>query len=298
MPIVLQAWRASAARLWLLGLLLPALLASDVRARNPAPPPLQKRSAARQHERPGFQDCRRGLFRRLRGRRCGSESAAAPQPSKRAPETAPAQVTPAETTPSDSIPSPSDLPQASAWQPLLGDSLEGWKITPFGGEGEVFVEEGVLTLGTGDPMTGVNYTGTTPLTNYEVEFQAQRVSGIDFFCGFTFPVKDSHCSFIVGGWAGGIVGLSCIDGLDASENSTTRYMSFDNNRWYQMRVRVTDTRISAWIDDQQVVSQDIRDRRISTRTEVDASRPFGFATWQTKGALKDIRLRPLAADEL
>ena len=39
-----------------------------------------------------------------------------------------------------------------------------------------------------------------PTTNYEVEFEAQRVMGTDFFVGYTFPVGDSACSLILGGW--------------------------------------------------------------------------------------------------
>lgn len=186
-----------------------------------------------------------------------------------------------------------------AWRELFdGRSLAGWKPTPFGGEGEVWVENGAMIIGMGETLTGVNYTGPIPRTNYEVEIEAMRRKGIDFFCGFTFPVGDSYCSFIVGGWAGGVVGLSCIDGRDASENETTRYRTFDDNRWYRIRVRVTPELIAAWIDDENMVYQDIRGRTISTRVEVDASQPFGLATWQTEAAVRRVRLRLLEPTEL
>jgi hypothetical protein len=48
--------------------------------------------------------------------------------------------------------------------------------------------------------------------NYEIKLEAKKVTGNDFFCGMTFPVGDSFCSFIVGGWGGPVVGLSSIDG--------------------------------------------------------------------------------------
>lgn len=180
------------------------------------------------------------------------------------------------------------------WRALFdGKSLDGWQKTPFGGEGEVKVEDGNLILGMGFSLTGVTYTGELPHSNYEVELDAKRVEGIDFFCGLTFPVKDSHCSFIVGGWAGGIVGLSSIDGKDASENETTRFMGFKTGQWYHIRLRVTDDLIEAWIDDDKVVHQRITDRMISTRPEVNLSKPFGFATWETKAALRNIRLREI-----
>ena len=42
------------------------------------------------------------------------------------------------------------------WQPLLEkDSLKGWQITNFGGEGSVDVKDGVTRFGNGDPLTGV-----------------------------------------------------------------------------------------------------------------------------------------------
>lgn len=186
----------------------------------------------------------------------------------------------------------------SPWRALLdGKSLAGWKSAQFGGEGEVTVEDGKLRLAMGDTLTGVTYTGTLPKTNYEIRLQAMRVEGIDFFCGLTFPVADSHCSLIVGGWAGAVVGLSSIDGKDASENETTKFMKFETGRWYRIRVRVTPTRITAWIDDKEIVDQVITGRRITTRNEVDLSKPLGISAWQTKAALRDIQLRLLSDSE-
>lgn len=241
---------------------------------------------------------RDGLLRRLFVRRCHSNQAVSPAPAAVTPTAPPDASSPGEPSPSDRPSNPTSSTSA-AWQELFdGKSLVGWKPTPFGGEGEVRVEDGLMILEMGETLTGANYTLPVPRTNYEVEIEAMRRKGIDFFCGFTFPVGDSHCSFIVGGWAGGVVGLSCIDGRDASENETTRYMTFDNNRWYRIRVRVTPDLIAAWIDDQNVVYQDIRGRKISTRVEVDASQPFGLATWQTEAAIRRVRLRRLEESEL
>jgi hypothetical protein len=127
--------------------------------------------------------------------------------------------------------------------------------------------------------------------NYEIELQAMRLAGGDFFCGLTFPVPASHCSFIVGGWAGTVVGLSSINGMDASENSTTVRRRFENDRWYTIRVGVTESHIQAWIDDESVVDVDTTGKRISVRAEVLDSRPLGIASWRTKAALRNIRMR-------
>jgi hypothetical protein len=190
----------------------------------------------------------------------------------------------------------SALPQDAipAWQPLFdGESLAGWKITNFGGEGEVYVEKERLMLEFGSSLTGITYSKEFPKTNYEVRLDAMQVDGIDFFCGMTFPVGDSHCSFIVGGWAGAVVGLSNIDDRDASENETTKYMTFKNGVWYRIRLRVTPDRITAWIDDKKMVDQVITGRKISTRPETDLSKPFGIASWDTRAALRNIEVRRL-----
>jgi hypothetical protein len=187
-------------------------------------------------------------------------------------------------------------PGPKQWRKLFdGRTLEGWKAANFGGEGEVRVEDGCIEMDFGSPLTGVTYTGQLPQTNYEVRLEAQRLDGIDFFCGLTFPVDQSHCSLIVGGWAGAVVGLSNIDRRDASENETTKYMTLRDNRWYRIRVRVEPDRIQTWIDDEKIIDQDIRGRHISTRDEVDLSKPLGIACYETVSALRNIELRQFPA---
>ena len=179
------------------------------------------------------------------------------------------------------------------WQPLFdGKSLAGWKVVEFGGDGEVSVRGGRILLGAGQTLTGItSKRKDLPKTNYEIRLEAMRVDGIDFFCGLTFPVSDAHCSLIVGGWAGAVVGLSSIDDRDASENDTTQYMDFKTGQWYSIRLRVTDHRIVGWIDGKRVICQDIEGKKISTRVEVDLSKPLGISAWQTKAAMRKIEFR-------
>jgi len=186
-------------------------------------------------------------------------------------------------------------PVPPGWTRLFdGVSLKNWAETDFGGQGKVEVRDGTLILGQGGDLTGVTWAGGEfPTMNFEISLQAARIEGQDFFCGMTFPVKDSFCSLIVGGWAGSIVGLSSVDDLDASENETTRSIDFENGRWYTIQLRVTDDAIEAWIDGQPVIRQALAGREISIRPEVGLSCPFGIASWRTKAALRDIRLRTL-----
>ena len=179
-----------------------------------------------------------------------------------------------------------------------GKSLYGWKVSDFAGHAEPRVEEGRIILPFGSEMTGVTYVGKHLLKNdYEVELDAQRVDGTDFFCALTFPVKEDPCTLVCGGWGGGVVGLSSINGMDASENATSSYREFKKGQWYHIRVKVAGGRIQAWIDKDQVVDFEIRDHKISIRSEVELSKPLGIATWCTTGAVKDIRLRPVKAEE-
>jgi len=185
-------------------------------------------------------------------------------------------------------------PQAEVRSLFDGKTLSGWKSANFGGEGEVSVRDGRIVLEMGSSMTGITWTGgELPLTRYEISLEAMKLDGNDFFCGLTFPVGDAPCSLIVGGWGGTMVGLSSLDGMDASENETSRTMNFDRNRWYRIRVRVVPGRIQAWIDDDQVIDADTAGRKISIRPEVELSRPLGIATWLTRAALRKIELRTL-----
>ena len=146
----------------------------------------------------------------------------------------------------------------------------------------------------GDSLSGVNWTNGVPKTNYEVALDAMRVEGADFFCGLTFPVGETNCSLILGGWGGAVTGLSSVDGEDASENETSRNMKYERGRWYRVRVRVTDAKIEAWVDAEQIVDVKTKGRKIGLRFgEIELSRPLGLATYQTRAALREIKIRRL-----
>jgi len=212
------------------------------------------------------------------------------------PAEMPVSTTPSVSTPA-AAPTPAPAEQPSEISLFDGKTLGNWKITDFGGQGDVYVKEGAIYLETGNDMTGVTWDGPVVQMNYEITLEAMRVSGSDFFCGFTFPVKDKCCSLILGGWGGSLCGLSNIDYYDAANNETTRFVSFENGKWYHIRLRVTPNRIQAWIHEEgeePLVDMDITDRKIDTRAEMDLCHPMGVATWQTAGAVRNIRLRKLA----
>jgi hypothetical protein len=175
-----------------------------------------------------------------------------------------------------------------------GKTLGDWKVTDFGGQGDVLIKDGSIILEVGNDLTGIHWTGPLVRMNYEITLEAMRVDGSDFFCGLTFPVGSSPCSLILGGWGGSVCGLSNIDYYDAANNETTRVVSYENGRWYRVRLRVTPDKIEAWLDDEKLVDVVTTGRKISIRPEVDASQPLGIASWRTKAAIRNIRLQKLA----
>jgi hypothetical protein len=188
---------------------------------------------------------------------------------------------------------------AETWQTLFDStSLTGWKVIRYAGAGEVEVVDGSIILGMGAMLTGVAYTNPVPKVDYEVTLKAMKLDGSDFFCGLTIPVQDSHCTLIAGGWGGGVVGISSLDNYDASENETTTFRGFEKNRWYSFRVRVTKARIEVWLDGESLIDVSITGRKISMRPgDIEMSVPFGISAWQTRAALRDIRLRSLDSSE-
>ncbi len=187
--------------------------------------------------------------------------------------------------------------EGEGWRALFdGRSLTGWKVTDFKQGGGVEVRDGLLVFLKGDNFVGVNCTNEIPKTNYEMTLEAMRVAGDDFFCGLTFPVNDSFCSLILGGWGGGVVGLSNLDGADASENETTQFITFEKGRWYRIRLRVTEQKIEAWVEQKKVVDVNTVGRKVSLRFgDIERSKPLGLASWSTTSAFRGIKLRAVTA---
>ncbi len=182
-----------------------------------------------------------------------------------------------------------------------GKGLEGWKKADFYKPGEVEVEDGAIVLKASSisgGMTGVTTTrDDLPRINYELSFEAQRVEGRDFFAAATFPVGDAYLTLINGGWGGTVTGLSSLEGIDASENETGQFFEYENQKWYQFRVQVSDETVRCWINNEKIIDLEHQDRHLGTRLEVRDNEPLGFATWETTGALRNIKVRPLKPEE-
>jgi hypothetical protein len=175
-----------------------------------------------------------------------------------------------------------------------GKTLGAWKSVDFGGQGDVKVENGAICVAEGATCSGIQWTGEAPpRTNYEFSVEAMKVDGSDFFLGIVFPVGKETCSFVAGGWGGGVTGLSSVDHMNASENETASDQTYKKNQWYTFRLIVTPEKIEVWWDAKQVVNLELANRQISVHPAVESAAPLGLTNYQTASLFRNIRLKKL-----
>ena len=208
---------------------------------------------------------------------------------------------------------------------LFDGTLDRWAEAGYGGQGLVEAvpaaevdgsDVPVLRIGSGDPLTGVMYTGPfdpksdetdtetatetdterLPRMNYVFTWQARRVLGGDFFSTVLFPVGDDVCSVVVGGWGGGVIGLSSLDGMDASENITTNFRLFTNDEWSDFRLTVKPDSVILAIDGEDMFEVDPSEYAVTTRLEMEPLGSMGIASYQSTGELRNLRVTRIAGE--
>lgn len=197
---------------------------------------------------------------------------------------------------------PTSMPVATAtkpaepvWRDLFdGKSLDGWRDSGFGGAGETAVENGAIHISMGDRLSGITSTREDlPKTNYELQLEAKRVDGSDFFVGLTFPFSESHASLILGGWGGSVCGISSLDDEDANDNQTRKLMRFKRGQWYTVRLRVEPQRIQAWVDDEPLIDVNTTGKKVGLRSEIGQGKPLGLSTFATTAEIRAVRILEL-----
>lgn len=183
-----------------------------------------------------------------------------------------------------------------------GKSLSNWEKVDVGGSGEVSLENGELVIAQGESVSGAVYKKAQelPLQNYEISLETMRVEGVDFFCGLTFPVGDlkTCLTLVLGGWGGAVTGISSIDNMDASENSTSSFQRFADNTWYKVRLQVTPKEIHVWIDGKEVVNVDIEGKKLGVRPgPIESYLPLSLTTYQTRAAYKNIKVTKISSSK-
>lgn len=182
------------------------------------------------------------------------------------------------------------LPSGEQIDLFDGESLDFWGSTPFPSSGKIEVRDGAIILHRGEPLSGIVWNGLIRQMNYELALEVKRIDGEDFFCGVTFPFEQTFATLMIGGWGGATTGLCCIGGLDAPENGTTQSLPFENERWYALRLRITDNRIQAWVDEKVVVDLDATDKQLALRDDLASSKPLAIMTRNASAAVRNIVL--------
>ena len=187
---------------------------------------------------------------------------------------------------------------ASAAEPLQmfnGKDLSGWKAV-FDDGGEVkALPDGTVSCAPGKPLSGIAYTNEMPTMSYELKLEIMRVEGSDFFAGLTLPVEDSFCTVIIGGWGGGLCGVSSFNYMDASENPWTRGVHFESGRWHTLRVRVMPNVMQVFLDEKKTYYARIQYEKASQfslrpGSDIDKTKPLGLATFQTHAHWRNFTL--------
>lgn len=176
-----------------------------------------------------------------------------------------------------------------------GKTMKGWKQTEYAAGGDVKVEDGGIHIAMGEELSGFSRVGDVPREGYELELEVMRKSGADFPCGLTFPVGKECVTFVVGGWGGGVVGLSSINDQDASGNETTKFEPIKDNVWYAVKVRVLPDEIAGYLNGKEMFSFDPRGKKLSMRRgEIELCMPVGIATFRTESVVRSVRVRRVA----
>ena len=204
----------------------------------------------------------------------------------------------------DALAESSKVDDAYDWTLLFdGTSLKNWIDNKDGGDDVVSVKDGAIVLGMGPTSTSIRYDVENsefkiPRDSYELEFVSRRASGVDFFSALTFPIGENSVTFVNGGWGGTVAGISSIDNMDASENSSSCFYNFKTKQWYRFRVQVGKKVVRVWVNDEKIIDYAVEGHTLGTRFEMSKCEPLGFASWVSEGQIKVARIRALSDEEL
>ncbi|TLD68340.1 hypothetical protein FEM03_23350 [Phragmitibacter flavus] len=192
--------------------------------------------------------------------------------------------------------------RVTEWR-LFDEEWRGiWVDAAFEGNGGMEAMEDGFVLKEGRPMTGMVLKAWLekglPVVDYSIEYEAMRVGGTDFFGTVTFPVGSAEqcVSFVLGGWGGGQMGISSVDGQDAAGNETGSSRVFENGVWYPVKIVVRAGLLQVWVDRAPVVHLMTRDRILGLRAGMEVCAPFGFATYGTEGRIRNVVVKVLPVE--
>jgi len=100
---------------------------------------------------------------------------------------------------------------------------------------------------------------------------------------------------IIGGWGGGLCGISSFNYMDAAENQWTRGVAFENNKWHTLRVRVMPNVMQIFLDEKKTYHARVEYEKSSqfslrSGSDIDKTKPLGLASFQTHAHWRNFTL--------
>jgi serine/threonine-protein kinase len=195
-------------------------------------------------------------------------------------------------------PATGDL-KVGKWHSLFdGKTLAGWEpvtLGEFAKAGRIHAENGEIVLDASTHVTGLVSTRDIVNMDYELTIEAMRDAPGDLFYQVVFPVGDSFCTLIVGGWGGGLVCLEAVDGRPSDQSVTARRMDLQPGKWHRANLRVTQESIEVRVDNEKVISLPMEGHSFTMSGRWLMIKPFGIVTGSPRTVLRDIALRRLGS---
>jgi len=191
-------------------------------------------------------------------------------------------------------------PDAEGWIDLFdGKTLRGWNLLTEGhfvNCGVVGVSDGAIKLGKGRECTGIHWSQGVPEDDYEVEIVAVRCDGSRDFASIVFPIGDEQAALIVGGFkAGTAVRFADVNGTDHYQPAMAD-VDFKPGRWGRVRLRVTRSKLTAWIDGLQTIDLPRAGHTFSLHEQLQGCQGLCVFSYATSALIRSIRLRRLNPD--
>ena len=208
---------------------------------------------------------------------------------------------PASAEPSAENPADSPVPPVAAPPPELlaagdeidlfdGTTLGMWKPESVGAGDPVRIDQGAIQLSWGSPGTSIIWTGTRVPASYELTLEVMRIEGSGSGYWFlSFPIDSARtCTLTLADQLGWLCG-----GTDpAAEGALTRAFAFDGGSWHSVRVRVTQGRIEASLDGEELAVEPA-DAPATALSEDPYAGSLEIATWAMTAAVREIHLKRL-----
>ena len=217
--------------------------------------------------------------------RLGSQTASADPPKADSPSAKPADQAAKPAQPPPPI-------RTSGKTSSTARRSTGWKAPQFGGEGKVYVKDGTIVMETGSMMTGITWTGEAIRNNYELD--AGRHAAGRHRLLLHHHLSRRRRSLLAGRRRLGRHGRRAVERRRLRRLGKRHHQDHDlQGQPVVSRADPRDRRGDRGLDRRPTGGRTSRGRTTSSTSASSAisCRPLGICTWDTTGAVRNIRVR-------